>query len=102
MKHLHIDYRITSYNVCYTKLLRIITEEERIRIEGMYEQKKGSTPWEPRGDELHLIMAALKNGNIDARAVAGIPGFIIKDNGSKWSAAYNDTYFQAWKRELKK
>ena len=80
----------------------IITEEERIRIEGMYEQKKGSTPWEPRGDELHLIMAALKNGNIDARAVAGIPGFIIKDNGSKWSAAYNDTYFQAWKRELKK
>tara|TARA_R110000868_G_scaffold215127_3_gene465217 strand:- start:569 stop:778 length:210 start_codon:yes stop_codon:yes gene_type:complete len=69
----------------------------------MSEQKKGSTPWEPRGDELHLIMMALKKGNIEPRVVAGIPGYVSKDNGySKWNEAYNDIYFQASLRDMEK
>ena len=56
------------------------------------EQKKGGRPWEPKGDELYLLMDVLKKGGIDFGVVAGIPDFIMRDNGAKWSEAYNEVY----------
>ena len=58
----------------------------------LVEQKKGGTPWEPKGDELYLLMDVLKKGGIDFGVVAGIPDFIMRDNGAKWSEAYNEVY----------
>ena len=58
------DTRITSYNVCYTKLLRIGKKQEWELVEIFADEAKSGTQTKKR-DEFLRMMKECENGNID-------------------------------------